>query len=273
MAQSNRSHIAFGIGLVWMLLASTSVLAQETPMYRFEIGAQAGAAYYMGELAPHPFMSTSETYGLQFRAKINDRWAVQAKAQSQRFIHTFQPDNQWNIPAAKYQTPMWHCDVTGEYNFFHYGYNAYDIRVRNFTPYIFLGFGVSFLNHDATNHEGYAFLGKERQVKPDTIYYERAQTRAALYVPVGVGFKWRFAPRWQLQLAWQHNLYIHNGDCLEGETTPRAQDNQQEGPYNLFNNSHNMNGANIFNNDVASTFTIGVAFEFMQDPGICLICR
>lgn len=256
-----------------MLLASTSVLAQGTPMYRFEIGAQAGAAYYMGELAPHPFISTSETYGLQFRAKINDRWAVQAKAQSQRFIHTFQPDNQWNIPAAKYQTPMWHCDVTGEYNFFHYGYNAYDIRVRNFTPYIFLGFGVSFLNHDATNHEGYAFLGKERQVKPDTIYYERAQTRAALYVPVGVGFKWRFAPRWQLQLAWQHNLYIHNGDCLEGEITPRAQDNQQEGPYNLFNNSHNMNGANIFNNDVASNFTVAVAFEFMQDPGICLICR
>lgn len=256
-----------------MLLASTSVLAQETPMYRFEIGAQAGAAYYMGELAPHPFMSTSETYGLQFRAKINDRWAVQAKAQSQRFIHTFQPDNQWNIPAAKYQTPMWHCDVTGEYNFFHYGYNAYDIRVRNFTPYIFLGLGVSFLNHDATNHEGYAFLGKERQVRPDTIYYERAQTRAALYVPVGVGFKWRFAPRWQLQLAWQHNLYIHNGDCLEGEITPRTQGNQQEGPYNLFNNSHNMNGANIFNNDVASTFTVAVAFEFMQDPGICLICR
>ena len=242
-------------------------------MYRFEIGAQAGAAYYMGELAPHPFMSTSETYGLQFRAKINDRWAVQAKAQSQRFIHTFQPDNQWNIPAAKYQTPMWHCDVTGEYNFFHYGYNAYDIRVRNFTPYIFLGLGVSFLNHDATNHEGYAFLGKERQVRPDTIYYERAQTRAAWYVPVGVGFKWRFAPRWQLQLAWQHNLYIHNGDCLEGEITPRTQGNQQEGPYNLFNNSHNMNGANIFNNDVASTFTVAVAFEFMQDPGICLICR
>ena len=272
MAQSNRSHIAFGIGLVWMLLASTSVLAQETPMYRFEIGAQAGAAYYMGELAPHPFMSTSETYGLQFRAKINDRWAVQAKAQSQRFIHTFQPDNQWNIPAAKYQTPMWHCDVTGEYNFFHYGYNAYDIRVRNFTPYIFLGFGVSFLNHDATNHEGYAFLGKERQVRPDTIYYERAQTRAALYVPVGVGFKWRFAPRWQLQLAWQHNLYIHNGDCLEGEIIPRTKDKQADS-YNFFNNSHNMNGANIFNNDVASTFTVAVAFEFMQDPGICLICR
>lgn len=249
-----------------MLLASTSVLAQETPMYRFEIGAQAGAAYYMGELAPHPFMSTSETYGLQFRAKINDRWAVQAKAQSQRFIHTFQPDNQWNIPATKYQTPMWHFDVTGEYNFFHYGYNAYDIRVRNFTPYIFLGFGVSFLNELATNHEGYAFLGKERKIQNDSVYFDRAPFRTALYVPVGVGFKWRFAPRWQLQLAWQHNLYIHNGDCLEGGFKKDIKDEP-------FNNSHNMNGANIFNNDVASTFTVAVAFEFMQDPGICLICR
>lgn len=251
------------------MLTSASALAQETPMYRFEIGAQAGAAYYMGELAPHPFMSTSEAYGMQFRCKINDRWAVQAKVQSQRFIHTFEEGNQWNVAPLKHQTPMLHFDVTGEYNFFHYGYNAYDFRVRNFTPYIFLGLGVSFLNHDATDQEEYPFVGKIKKEENDSIYWDHAQVRTALYVPVGVGFKWRFAPRWQLLFSWQHNLYIHNGDYLEGEIKEQGNDAVQ----NFFNNSHNMNGVNIFNNDVASSITVGIAFEFMQDPDICLICR
>ena len=39
----------------------------------------------------------------------------------------------------------------------------------------------------------------------------------AVYLPVVVGLKWKFAERWQLQLAWQHNVYVDkNGDALEG---------------------------------------------------------
>ena len=255
-----------------MLLTSTSVSAENNTMYRLEIGAQAGVAYYMGELAEHPFMSSSEAYGLQLRCKIDDRWAVQAKAQSQRFIYTFDAENQWNVPALKHQTPMWHFDVTGEYNFFHYGYNAYDFRVRNFTPYIFAGFGFTMLNKDASTKDGYILLGKDRIVHSnDSISWKRAELDAAIYIPVGVGFKWRFAPHWQLQVAWQHNLYIYNGDCLEGEIKTRTRETQDK--LNLFNDAHGMNGINIFNNDVASSITVGIVFEFMADSDICVLCR
>lgn len=257
-----------------MLLAPASVLAENNTMYRFELGAQVGAAYYMGELAPHPFMSTSETYGLQARCKINDRWAVQLKAQSQRVMNQFEVGNQWNVPAnVKYQTPMWHFDITGEYNFFHYGFNAYDIKVRNFTPYIFAGFGFTFLNDNASFDQDYPILGRNKVLHPnDSISWERTEMDVALSIPVGVGFKWRFAPRWQLQVAWQHNLYIYNGDGLEGEIVPRTRD-KKDGDYDLFNNAHGMNGINIFNNDVTSTITVGVVFEFLKDPGICVLCR
>ena len=82
--------------------------------------------------------------------------------------------------------------------------------------------------------------------------------RFAVYLPVGIGLKWKFAERWQLQLAWQHNLYVWNGDGLEG--------------IDEFNNKHEMNGSNIMNNDVTSTLTAGVVFEFGRSKKVCLLC-
>jgi hypothetical protein len=70
-----------------MLLTSTSVFATNR-FYRFEIGVQAGAGYYMGELAEYAFVSVGESYGLQLRCKIDERWALQFKGQRQRVINT-----------------------------------------------------------------------------------------------------------------------------------------------------------------------------------------
>jgi hypothetical protein len=265
VAKSILFHIAFAVGLMWMLLAPASVLADNT-MYRYEIGAQAGAAYYMGELAPHPFMSTSETFGLQLRAKIDNRWALQAKGQRQRVINNIPAGNIWNISAGRYQTSMWHFDITGEFNFFQYGYNSNDFRVRNYTPYIFLGIGATALNKKASKEEGYNLLGWHTILKNGQEKMDYDEPGFALYIPVGIGFKWRFAPRWQLQAAWQHNLYMISGDGLEGGFKKDIKDEP-------FNNQHNMNGSNVFNNDVTSTMTIGVVFEFMREKSVCVLCR
>ncbi|MBR5828251.1 MAG: outer membrane beta-barrel protein [Paludibacteraceae bacterium] len=265
MAKSILFHITFAVGLMWMLLAPASVLA-DNAVYRYEVGAQAGAAYYMGELAPHPFMSTSETFGLQLRAKIDSRWALQAKGQRQRVINTIDPNNEWKINSGRYQTSMWHFDIVGEFNFFQYGYNSNDFRVRNYTPYIFLGIGATAFNEKASNLDGYNLLGWHRTGKDGTGDWEYDEPDFALYIPVGIGFKWRFAPRWQLQAAWQHNLYMVKGDGLEGGFKKDPKDEP-------FNNQHNMNGSNVFNNDVTSTMTVGVVFEFMREKGVCVLCR
>ena len=41
----------------------------------------------------------------------------------------------------------------------------------------------------------------------------------------------------------------------------------------ILNNSHELNGVNIFNNDLTSTLTIGVMFEFGKSEKLCYFCE
>jgi hypothetical protein len=193
-----------------------------------EVGVQGGASYYVGELASHVFMSVGETYGAQLRYKIDPRWAIQLKGQRQRVIN-----KEYNVDNS-----MWHVDVVGEYNFFQLGLDEYNIHMRSLTPYMFLGVGAT--------------------VYEDSLIMKDFFKCVAVYLPVGIGLKWKIAERWQLQLAWQHNVYLWNGDGLEGSEA--------------CDNLHEMNGINIMNNDVTSTLTVGVVFEFGHKERTCLLC-
>jgi hypothetical protein len=259
-------HTVFVLGLVWMWLASASVLADDNKVYRLELGLQAGAGYYIGELAEHPFMSTSETYGIQARVKIDPRWSLQFKAQRQRVITKPKQDNPWGLSSDRRQTPMWHFDITGEYNFFRYGFESYDIRMHNITPFIFLGVGFTARNVLAVASDGYPLVGWVSSVDKNNVKsWKYVEPEFAMYIPVGVGMKWRFAPRCHLQLAWQHQIYVLNGDGLEGVYDIKK-------PH-LLDDSYGMNGSNILNNDVLSTFTVGMVFEFAAEKKVCLHCK
>lgn len=237
------------------VLCVPTIALCESKMYRLELGVQAGVGYYMGELAPHAFMNASEVYGAQIRCKIDQRWALQVKGQRQRVVSTIKEDNDWGIAVGKYTTPMWHFDVTGEYNFFRFGIDPYNIHMRPITPFIFLGLGFTAYNIYADDKLSYPKL--ETNVASCIDY--------AMYLPVGVGLKWKFADRWQLQLAWQHNIYVLHGDGLEGVVDQSRPD--------LLNNAYGINGSNIMNNDVTSTFTLGVVFEFASDHKVCPFCN
>ena len=89
--------------------------------------------------------------------------------------------------------------------------------------------------------------------------YVRNELRGRGGAGFPTGLKWKFADRWQLQAAWQHNVYVYNGDGLEG--LPE------------YNNTHDLNGSNIMNNDVTSTITLGIVFEFGKGAKICSFCR
>ena len=123
-----RRYTKFVLGVLAICLPAW-VSAQED-FYYLELGGQLGAAYYAGELAPHAFMSMGETYGLQVRCKVDRRWALQVKGQRQRVVNTLEAGNEWGVRAGRYQVPMWHFDVTGEYNFFNLGWESYGVRVK-----------------------------------------------------------------------------------------------------------------------------------------------
>ena len=184
----------------------TGVSFADNRMYHCEIGVQGGIGYYVGESAPHVFQSVSGAYGAQFRYKFDQRWALQAKIQHQRACGN----------------PLWALDANAEYNFFRFGSQSHDYRVKQITPYISIGIGVGAYN----------------------------DWKVGVYLPVGVGLKWKFADRWQLQAAWQHNVYVYNGDGLEG--LPE------------YNNTHDLNGSNIILNHFYKTNISLLLFQIQR---------
>lgn len=157
------------------------VQGQSRP-YRMEMGLQAGIGYYVGDATPHIFNHVREAYGGHLRYKFTKRWALQVKG-----LHQVIQGPLPEMTNAKWQDKLINLDAMAEFNFFRFGLQEYDTRVKPVTPYIFAGVGVG-------------------------LYGLKYQTAAA-YFPFGFGLKWKFAERWGLNVAWQHNLYF--ADNLE----------------------------------------------------------
>lgn len=220
------------LGVVATILLSLTNAAAEQLPYTCDIGVQGGIGYYIGDAQHHLFLYPREVYGGQFRYKFNNRWAIQVKGQYQKI--DFKVKDPAGIAAdQRLMNDMVNIDAVGEFNFFRYGERTLDTRIKPITPYIFLGLGFALSND-----------------------YNQPYGSFSMYLPLGLGMKWRFAPRWQMIVTWQHNLYF--GDRLE---------NVDE-----YGNTYNMNGTNFFNNDLTGQLTAGIVFEFAQQKGNCKKC-
>lgn len=261
------------IVLVWIGLYSLSLCAQDNTIqkasdkvgpinqreYSLEAGLQAGVGYYLGDANKIPFVGAREVLGAQIRYKFNQRWAVQCKVQRQTlsFLYASKPADGLTLPKTDiYANPMWNVDFVGDFNFFRFGPMSFDSRVKRFTPYVFVGVGMTLDNK--------AVQPSTKNMDFPTLDFKKMNI--SVYIPVGLGLKWRFAERWQVQLAWQHNIYLL--DNVEGYLKgvdfglEGMEENVHELKNGVLNNSHDMNGFNIFNNDVTSSLTIGVVYEF-----------
>ncbi|MBO5618749.1 MAG: hypothetical protein J5902_02070 [Paludibacteraceae bacterium] len=222
--------------IAMLALASTTVRAEERP-YLCEIGLQAGCGYYVGDATPHIFNNVREAYGLHFRYKFTKRWALQVKAMGHRITGSDYTIRGEKLD-TKWQNQMINIDLMGEFNFLRYGTaNRFDKRIKPYTPYIFLGVGVGVYGADANN-------------KPTF-------NRVAAYIPLGIGFKWKFANWCGLNIAWQHNIYI--ADNLESR--------------DALDNKHQLNGWNWMNCDLTGQLTVGIVFEFGKAKRECVICN
>ena len=215
------------IGLMALFLwCGLQARAQELP-YLCEIGLQAGVGYYVGDAAPHIFMNPREAYGIHFRYKFTKRWAIQAKVSGQR-ITGYDYSMDGVKQTTKWENRLYSADVMAEFNFFRFSSsNEYDKRIKPYTPYIFLGLGVSYYGS------------------------------VAPYVPLGIGFKWKFSDRCGLNVAWQHNIYM--ADNLEQRKE--------------LDNTYQLNGWNWMNCDLTGMFTVALVVEFARAPKPCRICN
>ena len=205
--------------------------------YLCEIGIQAGCGYYVGEAAPHIFMHPREAYGLQFRYKFTKRWALQAKFSGQRIT-----GHQYTIKGEQLDTwwsnRLYNVDAMAEFNFFRFGgRDQNDRRIKPYTPYLFIGLGAA-MYRDMTDDGS-------------------TKWTATGYVPLGIGFKWKFYDCIGLNVAWQHNIYF--SDDLEAQSQ--------------LNDKHHLNGWNWMNCDVTGMFTVALVFEFAHVKNPCRICN
>lgn len=84
------------------------------------------------------------------------------------------------------------------------------------------------------------------------VYTNQKAPEACL--PFGVGMKLKLAERWNLSVQWSNRLLFS--------------DNLEDNP--KYNNSDNLNGSNVFNNDLLSTITFGISFNFWEKRCNCL---
>lgn len=122
-------------------------------------------------------------------------------------------------------------DFTAEYNFFDLENNPYKRFSKIFSPYIFTGLGIM------------------------TDMYVGQKFPNFMSLPFGVGIKVKLAERWNFNAQWSNRLLLFS-DNMENNV--------------LYNNTNNLNGSNIFNNDLLSTITVGISFDFWEKPCDCL---
>ncbi|HCS87373.1 MAG TPA: hypothetical protein DIW30_02800 [Bacteroidales bacterium] len=200
----------------------------EERAYLCEFGVQGGLDYYVGDAVAHVFQNVQPAYGAQFRYKFTPRWALQVKGQADNIKFPLQEqDAAGNTLMGK--NLLMNIDAVAEFNFFRFGMKQYDTRIKPVTPYMFIGIGMSV-------YSGF--------------------TSVTGYIPLGFGMKWKFAPRWGLNVAWQHQIYF--ADNLENKE--------------CYNNTYQLNGSNILNKDFTSSLTLGIVFEFAKERAACRTC-
>ncbi|MBQ7631614.1 MAG: outer membrane beta-barrel protein [Paludibacteraceae bacterium] len=241
-------------GIVLLLVSATMTVRAEELPYLHEIGLQAGYAYYVGEAEPHIFASPGVTVGLHYRYKFTKRWAIQAKVSWEQ-INGYKSLWQERKPETdgRWTNDLINIDVMAEFNFLRFGAsNEYDKRIKPYTPYIFLGLGGAFYGLEGTNLFAANWVSEVGQLIKD------GKTGGmALYLPFGIGFKWKFSDCFGLNIAWQHNLYF--ADDIEAKKE--------------LNNTHNLNGSNIMNCDLTGQLTVGLVVEFGRAKKPCRICN
>jgi len=121
-------------------------------------------------------------------------------------------------------------DICGEFNFFSYERKPYLPFSQIFSPFIFAGIGGMLYQYENTSLNFPKFS-----------------------IPFGVGFKLMLGNRFNINLMWSQHLLL--SDQMEG--------------ISVFNNPAGLNGTNLFNNDLLSTFSLGITYNFWKKKCNC----
>jgi hypothetical protein len=202
----------------------------EKDEYRAEIGMNGGGSFYIGDANYFLFNNTRVAGSGFFRYRFNPRLALRTEL-------TYATVGFEKTSGIKDNT-VFIGDICGEFNFFDLEQNPYKRYSKTFSPYVFTG--ISMLTD--------VYNGQLKTLLPE------------LGLAFGVGMKVKLNKHWNLNAQWSNSLLF--ADNLEGTSAINATNDP-------LNNSNNLNGSNIFNNDLISTFTIGLSYNIWEKQCDC----
>ncbi|MHB9056022.1 MAG: DUF6089 family protein [Paludibacteraceae bacterium] len=214
-----------------LTLNCLAVFSQDDP-YKAEIGLQTGLNIYSGdvnsiadrELFLSNLQNMKPDFGAMFRYRFNQRLALRFGYDytSVKGNYTYRDNS--GIYSATLNNPLHVIDLWGEFNFFDLENNPYKLYSKRYSPYIFAGFGG--------------------MVMPQ--YKDSEGKNYTLTFPFGVGFKMKFAQRWNFNIQLTNRLLL--GDDLEGMLQ--------------FDNPLPKTISNPMNHDLHSGISIGFSYDF-----------
>ena len=153
----------------------TPATAQEEE-YRMELGAAAGVSYYMGDANyTVPYKDLGWCGGVMARFILNQRMHIKANLMAGRIAGDTQDfKNKYPYNGhADFKRVIYDLGAQFEYNFLAYGTGRGYNGGHRFTPYILAGLGFTFAP-------------------------EPAKRVFTMNFPVGLGVKYKLAPRWNI---------------------------------------------------------------------------
>jgi len=180
------------LGLLLLLFASPA-MAQEVDEYAFEVGLMGGSSFYMGDANFSFYKGLKPAGGVYGRWNINPRQAlkfdvlyagIEGDATSLATKYPEAEGQKWAFDSS-----VWDLSLTYELHFWGYGIGGTYKGHHRLTPYIAFGLGATVGKNASTAN-----------------------------IPVGIGLKYKLAPRWNVGLDW--SMHFSFSDDLDGIKDP-----------------------------------------------------
>lgn len=177
------------LALSVLATVTTEALAQEKE-YMYEIGAGAGMSWGYGDANPGTLMySPALSFDLRWRYNLNLRWALAVNLNSDAIRGDMDqpvaPSLQAPGSQFSYDRRFWQLDCRPEFSFWNYGWGSDYREKKRFAPFLTMGLGLGLATGEVTSSD--ALLAHD-------------EPAFCLTMPVGLGIKWKVAPRWNIQL-------------------------------------------------------------------------